>query len=303
MRIVSAALAGLMLAAAPVHAQPSSIPRTPEGRPDFQGVWMSGFITQLERPEGFDSLVIPPSEASTAIEKLLEYVSEGEVYDPEFDYDALPIALLEMNGEFRSSQIIEPADGKLPLTSLASAVLDGFKRGYDDPEARPGAERCVDGLVHAPIGSSFLLIPVQIVQTPGALVVTTEDADASRIVVLSGSPWPDPIRTRSGQSRGRWEGETLVIETDRYIIDSPSGVAFRGGAVITADSRVVERLSLISADSLLYQFTIEDPSLYSRPWRAEYVMKRTSHQLLEYACHEANHALFHILTAARLGLQ
>ncbi|OYX47998.1 MAG: hypothetical protein B7Y90_11715 [Alphaproteobacteria bacterium 32-64-14] len=300
MRILLAVIA--VCAGLPAHAQ--DIPRTPDGRPDFQGIWISGFLTQLERPDGIGDLVIPRDQEAKTIADLLEYVSEGEVYDPEADYGALPATLLEMDGDFRSSQIFQPADGKLPLTSLARAVMNGFSRGYDNPEVRPGTERCVDGLVNPPIGSSFLLIPVQFVQTPDSLVMATEDADAARIVGLSGNAWPAPIRTRNGQSRGVWEGDTLVITTDRLAIPGPSGFAFRGGGtMITADSRVIERVSLISPDLMLYQFTIEDTSLYSQPWLAEYVMKRVAHDLMEYACHEANHSLVHILTAARLGLQ
>lgn len=134
MRILLAVIA--VCAGLPAHAQ--DIPRTPDGRPDFQGIWISGFLTQLERPDGIGDLVIPRDQEAKTIADLLEYVSEGEVYDPEADYGALPATLLEMDGDFRSSQIFQPADGKLPLTSLARAVMNGFSRGYDNPEVRPG---------------------------------------------------------------------------------------------------------------------------------------------------------------------
>jgi hypothetical protein len=234
---------------------------------------------------------------------MLELVDEGEVYDPEFDTNPVAPALLEMNGELRSSLLIEPADGKLPLTALAQAALKADQPRFDDPENRPVPERCIDSLVNAPMGASFLLIPLQVVQTSDSVVFVMEDIDPARIVTLGGPARPDELRSRGGQSRGKWEGDTLVVETGGHAVVDPRGLVWRGGAFVTEDSRVIERLSLLSADALLYQFTIEDPSLYTKPWRAEYVMKRIPRPVYEYACHEGNHSLIHILTAARLGKQ
>ena len=298
-----ALLAALALVASPALAQQTEIPRTPQGKPDFHGYWFSGFLTPMERPDGVTALVVPPESHASLLERMKKESSEGEVYDPEFDTNGVPSALLDVNGEVRSSLLVEPADGKLPLTALAQAALKGRARSFDNPENRPATERCIDGLVNAPLAGSFLLIPVQLMQTQDAFVMRMEDTDPVRIVTLNGAPRPDALRTRGGQSRGRWEGDTLVIETDRFAIADQKGLTWSGSALLTADSKVIERLSLSGVDTLLYQFTIEDPSLYSRPWRAEYVLKRIARPVYEYACHEANHALIHILTAARLGMQ
>ncbi len=311
MRLITLALSALalaaqmlatqMLASGAAHAQ--EIPRTAEGRPDFHGYWLSGFLTQMQRPRGFTDLVVPPEQQADLIAKLLESFDEGEVYDPEFDSNTVPRALLEVNGEARSSWLVEPADGRLPLTALARAARDLDRPEFDNPENRPPPERCVDGLVNAPIAASFLMVPLQIVQTREAVVLAMEDMDPARIVSFADAPRSDRLRTRGGQSRGRWEGDTLVVETDRFALADPAGLTWSGGAYITADSKVIERFSLTSADVLHYAFTIEDPSLYTKPWRAEYVLKRIPRPVYEYACHEANHSIVGILTAARMGRQ
>ena len=298
-----ALLAALALCATPAFAQPAAIPRAPDGHPDLHGYWFSGFLTPLERPDDVKELVVPPGAQAGVIEKLITSQSEGEVYDQEFDANPVPRALLEVNGDLRSSWLIEPADGKLPLTALAKAALERDRPKFDDPENRPAPERCIDGLVNAPMAASSLMIPLQIVQTPGVMVLAMEDMEPLRIVSLTDPPQHEALRSRGGQSRGRWEDDTFVIETDSLSIADPGGLTWRGGAFVTTDSRVIERFRLLSADLLLYRFTIEDPSLYKAPWLAEYVLKRIASPVYEYACHEGNYAMTNILTAARLDRQ
>lgn len=298
------ALLSATLASA-ASAQPAAnVPRTPQGRPDFQGVWLSGFLTPLERPDGIATLVVAPEDEAAAIAILVEYFDEGEVYDPEADANPIPRALLEIDGELRSSWIVAPTDGKLPLTALASAVMDAPRTRFDHPEDRPTTERCVAGFSQAPMSAGSLPIPIRIVQTPDAIVVAAEDMNPARIIALSGRAPPDVMRTPDGYSRGRWEGETLIVETTHYSSPDPtSGVLVRSAAPLTADSKVIERFRMRSANELHYQFTIEDPSLYRQPWLAEFVLRKVDMGFFEYACHEANHSIINILTAARLGLQ
>jgi hypothetical protein len=317
---MKALLAGLALLSAPLglvqpalaqsalaqsEAKPAyAPPRTADGKPDLQGYWLTGFVTPLERPDKIPGLIVPPEKTAETLKLLKEMSSEGEVYDPEFDYNPLPAALLQLNGERRSSLIVEPADGKLPLTALATAVLDQFKFNYDDPEGRPSPERCIDGLVNAPLATLPLLIPLQIVQTPDTILLVMEDLDPARLVALADSPGKDTPATRNGRSRGHWEGDTLVVETSQFKLTDKAGLTFRGsGAFITSDSRVIERFTLTSPETMHYQFTIEDPSLYSKPWRAEFAFTRTPHAVTEYACHEGNRSMINILTAARLNRQ
>lgn len=306
MRIAMLAAAAVAAQALTLHAvaQPASIPRTAEGRPDLHGVWFSGYMTQLERPEGFDAFIIPPDQKEAAIAKMVEWFSEGEVYDPELDSNPVPRALLEIDGQMRSSWLVEPADGKLPLTALAAAVMDAPRSRYDNPEERPSPERCLGGLAQAPLVASAFPIPLQIVQTPEAMVLAAEDFNPVRIVSMSAGQPHDALRTPDGHSRGRWEGDTLVIETTHFAVPRPStGLMYRSAAPITADSRVIERFQMQSPDRILYRFTVEDPALYKAPWLAEFVLNRVDMGFFEYACHEGNHAIINVLTAARLGLQ
>lgn len=286
------------LLAPAAHAQ--DIPRTASGKPDFHGLWLAESVTPMERGDDFKSLTIATEDAADAVKKMTQ--DPGEVYDPEFDsYNSTKI--LTVNGELRSSWIVTPPDGKLPLTKLANAAM-GFERPrFDNPEERDIAERCLDGLAYAPIRAVAVLIPYVFVQTPDALVIAAEDMNPLRIVDLAGRPHPSVIKARSGDSNGRWEGDTLVIETDNFTATDPRGLLFRDSAPVSEGSRIVERMRLISPDEILYQFTIEDPALYSGPWLAELTIHRTKDVFLEYACHEGNSSMASILTAARLGKQ
>lgn len=295
-RIVFTALAAWALAPAAL----AQLPRTPDGRPDMQGLWIAETVTPMERPKDFKLLAIAPEDAPSAIKKLLE--DPGEIYDPEFDsYHSTSI--LSVNGELRSSWIVTPADGKLPLTALARSAMDREIPKYDNPEERDPAERCIDSLSHPPIRAVTVVIPYLFVQTPDAFVIASEDMDPVRIVDLADRPHPSVIRTRTGDSNGRWEGDTLIIETGGFAAIDPVGLLFRNAAPLSEGSRVIERLRLISPDRILYQFTVEDPALYTAPWLAELVITRTSGLFLDYACHEGNSAIVSILQAARLGRQ
>lgn len=302
--VAATVLAALLLAPAAIAQTVADIPRTPDGKPDFQGIWFSGFMAPLERPDGFDALIVPPGEKDAAIAKMREWFSEGEVYDPEADANPVAPALLEIDGQIRSSMLVEPADGQLPLTALARGVMDADWPEYDQHEDRPPPERCLGGLAQAPMVSTHLPIPLRIVQTPAALVLAAEDFNPARIIGMTSARPPDALRSPDGHSRGRWEGDTLVVETAQFATPGPpGGLTWRSAAPITADSRVIERFRMLSVDRILYQFTVEDPSLYKTPWLAEYVLNRTDMGFLEYACHEGNYAIINILTAARLGLQ
>jgi hypothetical protein len=297
------AFAGLAMAQQPASSRYQP-PRTSYGAPDLQGVWDADFITPLERPEDVTDLIVPQDKAAEVVAKLTEKL-DGP-YDPDADYFPLD-KLLSMHGELRSSWIVEPHDGRLPLTALAKAILaraeDETRARFDNPEERPASERCLSSLGHPPITAISLVIPSQIIQTPHAIVVMTEDTDGGRIVHMKSSAPPDAIRTRAGYSAGRWEGDTLVVETTHLAADDPVGVLFREAIMVSEASRITERFSLLSDTELLYQFTVTDPALYDRPWLGEYLMKRLDDKLYEYACHEGNRGMENILIAARLGKQ
>jgi hypothetical protein len=132
-----------------------------------------------------------------------------------------------VNGVLRSSWLVEPSDGHMPYTALAKAAMEAaekvFKSSYDNPEERPTSERCISSLGHPPLQAISAVIPSQIVQTSDALVIWTEDTDGARIIHLTGDPPPNAIRTRAGYSAGRWEGDTLMVETTHFSAYDPGG--------------------------------------------------------------------------------
>jgi hypothetical protein len=292
----------LVLALAPsAHAQP---PRTPDGKPDLQGVWYAATLTRLERPDGVSGLVIPPEKAGEAIKALTR--SPKGVYDPDIDYFR-PSQLLSINGELRSSWLTEPADGKMPYTQLAAASLDLVSElesyGFDNPEERAPWERCIAGMGHPPLSANSYVIPHMIVQTPDAIIIATEDTDSGRIIHLTGAAPAAVMRSRAGWSAGRWDGDTLVVTTTNVAVSGPTGVNYRGELPVSEDSVTTERFTLTSADEILYQFTIADRLLFKAAWSAEYILKRHPGEFHEYACHEGNYAMTNALQAARLGRQ
>src|SRR5262249_9738975 len=146
---------------------------------------------------------------------------DGKVYDPDFDQPVAKIdKLLEIDGKLRSSLLIEPADGKLPVTALAKAAearrSELRKLFYDNPEERADGERCVGSVGDPPLTAFVDLIPDQIIQTPSAIVIATEDVHGGRIIEMNGKPPPDAVRSRVGYSAGRWEGDMLVVVTDHF---------------------------------------------------------------------------------------
>jgi hypothetical protein len=305
-RLIAQTLSGVALAilglAAPALAQ--TPPRTADGHPDLSGMWDADFITPLERPDGVVDLVVKPEQAADVLKKM-QHTPKG-AYDPDIDYFK-PEALLVVRGEARSSWLVEPRDGKMPYTALARAAGDRafemWGKSYDNPEERPPSERCISSLGHPPLTGISKVIPNHFIQTPDAVLVTTEDTDSTRIIHLGGAAPPDVVRTRAGYSAGRWEGDTLVVETTHFAASDPSGLSFHDAVVTGEGSRVVERFTLLSDRELLYPFTVIDRTLYAATWLAEYVLKRLDEPVYEYACHEGNHGMRNILLAGRMGKQ
>lgn len=302
-------LAGVLIFLPSAHAQAPAAPTyqppyAADGHPDLQGVWAGDFVTELERPDGFSALIVEPDRVAELVKKLSR--TPKGVYDPDNDYFRNS-KLLMVDGALRSSWLVEPADGHMPYTALAKAAIDRdetlSETGFDNPEERPTSERCISGLGHPPIHGISIVIPYQIIQTPDAILVVAEDTDAGRIIYLKGDPPPDAIRSRAGYSAGRWEGDTLVVETTHFAADDPAGALYRDAITLTEGSRVIERFTLQSDSELRYQFSVVDPALYDRPWLAEYSLSRQGDRVYEYACHEGNFAMPSILRAGRMGLQ
>jgi hypothetical protein len=221
-----------------------------------------------------------------------------------------------VDGQIRASIVVDPPDGRVPtmipaarkrvLALLARPTSDALESrdvgleppgSYDDPERRPLGERCLLGFASTSgppaLPDYFYNNLHQIVQTPDSVMILTEMVHDARIVRMNAQHLPKSIRRWMGDSVGRWEGGTLVVDTTNF----NDQTRFRGS---TENLHVVERFSRIDAKTLLYRFTIEDPDTWDRPWTGEYAWPATSEPIYEYACHEANYALEDILRGARV---
>jgi hypothetical protein len=221
-----------------------------------------------------------------------------------------------IEGQRRASILIDPADGRIPPTTQAararlarnvrptsdqSAREDdpGFEGAgaYDDPERRPLGERCLMGFGSTsgpPVLPNYFYNNLhQIVQTADSVLILTEMVHDARVVRMNAEHAPKTIRKWMGDSVGRWEGDTLVVDTTNFT----DKTRYRGS---TQDLHIVERLTRVDAKTLLYRFTIDDPNTWEKPWTGEYTWPATDELMYEYACQEGNYAMGNILRGARL---
>jgi len=291
--------------AAPLSAQSTSRPR--DGHPDLQGTWNFSSLTPLERPAQFAGKpVLTDAEAAAFERETLDRTNA----DRRRDTADADVAQAYNNawydrgtkvvGTKRSSLIVDPPDGRVPpLTAsgqayaAARAELRGGRGPADGPEDRSLAERCLLFNAGPPLLPGPYNNNLQIVQTRDYVVIANEMIHDVRIVPLDGRPHlPAGIRRWQGDPRGHWEGETLVVETTNF----SDRTSFRGA---DPQLRLVERFRRVDAKTLDYQFTVEDASVFSRPWTASLPMTASDGPIYEYACHEANYAMGGILRGAR----
>ncbi|HEV7693060.1 MAG TPA: hypothetical protein VGO52_19655 [Hyphomonadaceae bacterium] len=302
----------LALCAAPAVAQ---IPRTPDGKPDFQGVWENRWLTPLEKTGTFTQLSVTQQQADVivaSVRKMAKTISEL-ANDPEAgDPDAHSLAVVR--GEYRTRMIIEPADGMLPYTPegqkaamqqqawFTQRVITGRGEG---PEDRLTWERCLAGMGQAPMLYGWAVAAFrQIVQTKDAVVIHSEGGGETRIIRIGGKPLPAGMGTFIGDSVARWEGDTLVVETTGFRKDDQFRMFVTGRPIMVGvNSKVVERFARVSGAELNYRFTVEDPAIYAKPWLAEYSLipapKGSDGKMFEFACHEGNYGLPNILSGQR----
>ena len=299
---LTVALLACLIGTLPVSAgngRHYQVPRTEHGHPDFQGIWATSFLTTLERPAGVASLVATPEEAPKLAAAIRARIPA--VIDPDVQlHDIQQLAMVK--GEYRTSVIVEPEDGRLPFTpqglELAMRV-EARNNTYDDPEQRPLAERCLENLAYAPIRTLRVTLPRQIIQTRDAVVIAPEDSSGARVIHLGGQAPPDVVRSISGYSVGRWENDTLVVETTHMRADDPARNVAGRPILLSRRSKVTERFTRVSPTELFYRFTVEDDQLYTRPWSGEFSMMRFDQPIYEYACHENNYSLTNILRGGR----
>ena len=305
------------VAAGQVETEPRSgwtPPRTPEGVPDLQGVFTFRTITPMQRPAQLEGRVTLSAEEAAEFEASENTRLNRDLFDPiagapsagyapraeggvlsynEFWYERG----VELTRDRRTSLIVDPPDGQIPYTDAArenirvtrANLSAGFADSYTD---RSLADRCLMGFNSGPpMVPSAYNNNVMIMQTPGQVVIYNEMVHNARIIPTDGSAHGD-LRQWVGDSRARWEGDVLVIETKNFLRET----AFRGSS---ADTVLVERLWRVDPDTVLYEFTVDDPHSFTRPWTALFPLRRTDGTLFEYACHEGNYGLEGILAGAR----
>lgn len=325
MRFVIALAFAALAATAPLAQQARpAVPRTADGKPDLQGVWSNATITPLERPKDVTSLVLSEEEAARMEratldrrERLNQPSDPNRPAPPKGGDGSTGAAgnvggynnfwldpgerVAVVDGQRRSSLIIDPPNGRIPpLTAEARArqqarlKMMAGRGQYDHPEFRPLAERCL-----LSFGPTTPLIPnyfynnnIQIVQTPDHVMILMEMVHDARIVRMNATHLPKHIRPWMGDSIGRWEGDTLVVDTTNF----PPQQNFRGAS---ANLHVIERFRRVDANTINYRFTVEDPTTFTAPFSGEIPFRAMDELIYEYACHEGNYALANVLSGAR----
>lgn len=299
----------------------AEIPRTAEGRPDFQGLWTNETETPVERPAQFaerqtmtaeEAAAWRPGSAAGLTDLTIEETLDPDRGPPprgapirlEADWFFASGYVAQVDGEYRTSLVIDPADGQIPYADngrgqdwvsqqLARPGVDV----YDGPELRPTGERCLLSVLST-AGPPMLPMSYnsnyQIVQTPTYLMIMAEMVNDVRIVRIGEEHQPAAIHRWMGDSVGHWEGDTLVVST-RNIHPQQS---FRGS---TGNLTTTERFRFDADGQIIYQVTMHDDKVFGRPWTAEVPMRRlpAGSHIYEYACHEGNYSIVGALAGRR----
>jgi hypothetical protein len=281
---------------------------TPWGDPDLQGVWSKQTPVPLERPAALANKPFFTAEEAAAAEKnalasVLKTVAAEIATSGEFNEVWLESEKGRVHRNRNTSLVVDPPDGRIPYSpegrarwastpNLATERMTGKTLGADTWEDRALQERCIaSDVMYFP--NAFYNNYHQIVQAPGYVVIVTESMHATRVVPLDRRPHVGAnIRSWDGDSRGWWDGKTLVVETTN--INDKRG--FQGS---TKDVRLVERFTRVDKDTIDYQLTVTDPRTYTRPWTLQNIMWRSDEPMFEAACHEGNVGLASILAGAR----
>jgi len=286
-------------------ARPWVAPRTPEGHPDFQGVWDFRSLTPLERSTEFADKERLSTEEAAAFEKRSVDArvdraprsgDPGTYNQFWFDFGT------KVDPSQRTSLVVNPANGRLPALTpegqkRQAENIEVGRRAAEGPEDRPLWERCILGFnAGPPIMPNGYNNNLQIVQTRDYVVIHTEMVHDARIVPIGNRP-NTTLASLKGESRGRWEGDTLVIETRNFTNWGTGTIGLR--VRLDDHLRLVERFTRTAADTLVYEFTVDDPTIWTAPWTVSTTMKQSAEQIYEYACHEGNYGLRGILAGAR----
>ena len=291
----------------------AAIPRTHDGHPDMQGYWTNDTVTPLERPAEFgDKAVISAEEAAAYAKKRMDQFLAQPKDDIHYDDAIWQGENYGKQTTLRTSLVTDPSNGRLPpLTPAGQArSAERAKRGgaggpSDSAQSRTLAERCISwGNVGPPMIPPTYYANMQIMQAADHVAIRHELMHDVRLIRLDGAPRSGPnVRWLAGDARGRWEGDTFVVETTNFTEETP----FRGPPRTTRQDittstqlKVTERFTLVDTDTIRYEFTVDDPGTWTRPWSGEIPMRRIEGPIYEYGCHEGNYGLANILRAARV---
>ncbi len=289
-------------------AKAYAAPRTLDGQPDLQGIWTNATYTTLERPKNVTKEFYTREEALALAKRAAAEESEqtepGTVADVHYDFTQFGLdrsqGVMALN--LRTSLIVDPPDGRLPPLSA-----EGQRRAAERAAARKSRGGPHDAVQNEPLGARCILMDrngppmlagaynntYQIMQAPGYVMILTEMLHDVRIIPLDGRPHlPPNVRQWTGSYRGHWEGQTLVVETTNLT----DKFAFQGSS---ENMRLTERFTRVDDETIRYQFTVEDPATWTRPWSAEVPWKKDTGPIFEHACHEGNYGLYNTLAGAR----
>jgi hypothetical protein len=283
-------------------------PRTPDGRPDLQGFWTNSTYVPLERPRDVTKEFYTPEEAEEAIKRAAAreaaQTEPGTTADVHYDFTqfGLDRSQSTIARNLRTSLIVDPPDGRMPPVNAEgerraaerAAARKAAGGQYDRVQNMPNGSRCIImGGAGPPLMNAGYNANYHIVQSPGHVMILTEMIHDVRIIPIDNRPLaPEGVRQWVGLSRGRWEGNTLVVETANFNGKNP----FRGAS---ENLRVTERFTRVADDRIDYTFTVEDASTWDRPWTAEAPLQKTNGPIFEFACHETNYGIANILAGAR----
>ncbi len=290
--------------------------QTAAGHPDLQGDWTNTSLTTLERGDPSMPLVLSEDQAhQLEAGRARQNAAANARTDPDEGAPPAGGAIVGYNvywlnwgdhlgvvrGEPRSSWIVEPETGRMPVSDEGRARMDAIlsRRGYTDPEGLNPADRCLVGSRGSggpPMLNNLYNNTYQIVQTEDAVIINVEMMHDARIIRLGEAHKAEPLHQWLGDSVGRWEGDTLVVETRNW---NPGHGGYEP-VFLSEQATVTERFTRVDEDELLYEFRIDDPVYYTQPWRGEMSFRPASGPVHEYACHEGNYAMRGILAGARL---
>ena len=298
-------------------------PRTADGHPSLEGTWTNASLTTLERPSQFPNLVVDEKSAVAMAEFRRQMTEQGsQPTDPDAPapesgnnvggYNTFWMdpgdRVAKVDGEYRSSWIVDPADGKLPLTAKGKEMLtttageESLFDDFDNPEVRSAGERCTVGFGSTggpPMLNVLYNNHYQFVQTPETVAIRVEMNHNTRLVRLADEHLPGSMPGWLGDSVGNWDGDTLVVKSTNFHPGNTLRTAIRHRLYLSPDAEVVERFQRVSDDEIFYRFTVTDPEIYTQPWTGEMVLTLDDKPMYEYACHEGNYAMPGILAGAR----